>query len=254
FTNRMPDRPEGSVSLGGNLQHFSQYGTSGGFAAWQAQGSLGGRAGAFAWRAGFNHVDSDSQPLAYVTVARPANASAAGTPVTGAFEDVNRTGAPIYVLGAGGFERQRQDNLTLKLALDLAPHLRLSWRGGLFLNDTDAHAESWLRDAAGQPVFAGTVNIGGRAVTIPASAFSNNVYRLDERHFVNALTLEGSTAGWDWRAIGSLYDFDRDVQRIPSVALPAAQSGGAGSIQKLDGTGWRTFDLVARHDAGTHDL
>lgn len=254
LATRMPDRPEASLSLGTNVQHFRQYGSAGDHVAWQGQGSWGGRAGAFAWLAGFNHVDSDSQPLAYVTVARPTATSAAGAPVTGAYEDRNRTGAPIYVLGAGGFEHQRQDNLTLKLALDLAPHLRLSWRGGLFLNDTDADAESYLRDAAGQPVFAGAVNLGGRAVTIPASAFSNNVYRLDERHFLQALTLEGSTGGWDWRAIASLYEFDRDVQRTPSAALPAARSGGAGFIQKLDGTGWRTFDLVARHDAGTHDL
>lgn len=254
FTTRMPDRAEGSLRLGANAQHFSQYGTADDVAAWQAQGSWGGRAGAFAWRVSANHVDSDSQPLAYVTIARPAATSAAGPPATGAVEDVNRTGSPIYVLGAGGFERQRQDNLTLKLALDLAPHLRLTWRGGLFLNDTDADAESYLRDAAGQPVFAGTVNIGGHAVTIPASAFSNNVYRLDERHVMQAVTLEGSGGGWDWRAIASLYAFDHDVQRIPSVALPAAGTGGAGSIQKLDGTGWRTFDLVARHDAGAHDL
>jgi iron complex outermembrane receptor protein len=254
FTTRMPDRSEGAISLGGNLQHFSQYATSDDVGAWQAQGSWGSRTGAFAWRISANHVDSDSQPLAYVTIARPATTSAAGTPVTGAFDDMNRTGLPIYVLGAGGFERQRQDNLTLKLALDIAPRLRLTLRGGLFLNDTDADAESYLRDAAGQPVFAGAVNIGGRAVTIPASAFSNNVYRLDERHFMQALTLEGTTAGWDWRMIGSLYNFNRDAQRTPSISLPAARSGGAGSIQKLDGTGWRTLDLVARHDAGAQDV
>lgn len=254
LTTRVPEGPEGSLSLGGTLQHFGQYGSSDDFAAWQAQGSWGGRTGAFAWLASFNHVDSDSQPLAYVTLARPAGTSAAGIAVTGAFEDVNRTGAPIYVLGAGGFERQRQDNLNLKLALDLAPHLRLTWRGGLFLNDTDATAESYLRDAASQPVFAGPVNIGGRSVTIPAGAFANNVYRLDERHFMHALTLEGATGGWDWRAIASRYAFDRDAQRVPSVALPAARAGGAGSNQKLDGTGWRTLDFVARHDGGAHDV
>jgi iron complex outermembrane receptor protein len=252
LTTRVPDGPEGSFSLGGNLQHFSQYGTSDDYAAWQAQGSWGGRAGSFAWLIGFNHVASDSQPLAYVAIARPAGMGAAGTPVTGAFEDVNRTGAPIYVLGAGGFERQRQDNLKLKLVFDLTPQLRLTYRGGLFLNDTDADAESYLRDNAGQPVFAGTVNIGGRSVTIPASAFSNNVYRRDERHFMHALMLEGWGGGWNWRAIASLYTFDHDVQRIPSTALPTARAGGAGSIQKLDGTGWRTFDLVARHDGGAH--
>ncbi len=253
FTTRVPDGPEGSLSLGGNLQHFRQYSTSGDFAAWQGQGSWGGRTGPFAWLVSADHLDSDSQPLAYVTIARPAGTSGAGTPVTGAYDDLNRIGAPVYVLGAGGFERQRQDNLKLKLAVDLAPHLRLTWRGGLFLNDTDADAETYLRDGSGQPVFAGTVNIGGRAVAIPASAFSNNVYRLDERHFMQALTLEGSGGGWEWRAVGTLYSFDRDVQRIPSVALPAARTGGAGSIQKLDGTGWRTLDLVARH-GGAHDV
>ncbi len=246
LTTRVPDGPEASLSLGGTRQHFRQYATSGDFAAWQGQGSWGGRTGPFAWLVSFNHVDSDSQPLAYVTIARPASTSAAGTPVTGAFDDLNRSGAPIYVLGAGGFERQRQDNLKLKLALDLGAHLRLTYRGGLFLNDTDSDVETWLRDGAGQPVFAGTVNIAGRAVTIPASAFSNNLYRFDERHFMHALTLQG--------AVASLYDFDRDVQRIPSVALPTARTGGAGSIQKLDGTGWRTLDLVARHDGGAHDL
>ena len=148
--------------------------------------------GGFAWLVGANHVSSDSQPLAYVTAPRPAATSAAGTPVTGAFADRSRAGAPIYVIGAGGFERQDQDNLKLKLAFDLTPRLRLVYRGGLFLNDTDARAETYLRDAGGAPVYAGAVNIDGRAVTIPASAFSNNVYRLDERHWMHALTLESA--------------------------------------------------------------
>ena len=108
-----------------------------------------------------------------------------------------------------------------------------------------------------RPVYAGTLNIEGRSVSVPASAFSNNVYTLDERHFMHALTLEGEALGLDWRAIGSLYDFDRDVQRTPSGALPAAADGGAGSIVRLDGTGWRTFDLDARRhggDSAAHDL
>ena len=39
--------------------------------AWQAEGSWGGRAGRFAWLVSANHVSSESQPLAYVTVAAP---------------------------------------------------------------------------------------------------------------------------------------------------------------------------------------
>lgn len=256
LTTRLPDGPEGSLSAGTSLQHFSQYGTSGDFPAWQLAGTWGGKAGRFTWFASANHVDSQSQPLAYVTVARPAAASAAGTPATGAFPDLNRAGAPIFVIGAGGLEAQRQDNLKLKLAFDLTPAVRLIYRGGLFLNRTDAEAESYLAGPDGQPFHAGTANIDGRAVTVPASAFSNNVYRLDERHWMHALSLEGAGRGVDWRATASLYHFDRDVQRIPSGALPAAATGGPGSIVRLDGTGWRTLDLVGRrHRQGDrHDL
>jgi len=256
LTTRLPDAPEGSLSIGTSLQHFRQYDTSGTFPAVQAAASWGGRAGRFAWMLGANHVDSESQPLAYVTIARPPGTSAAGTPVTGAFPDLNRAGQPIYVIGAGGFEAQRQDNLKLKLAFDVTPDIRLIYRGGLFLNDDDADARSYLTGAGGQPVYAGLVNIDGRAVSIPASAFSNNVYRLDERHWMHALSLEGTQSGLAWRAIATLYDFDRDVQRIPSSALPGASAGGAGSIVRLDGTGWRTLDLVGRRHAGTgaHDL
>ena len=257
FTTRLPDRSTGSLEGQTEVQTFRQYATHGDYPAGHLAATWGDRAGPLAWFVSANHVTSRSQPLAYVTVARPAGTGAAGTPVTGAYDDLNRAGAPIFVLGAGGFEDQDQDNLALHLALDLGPRVRLSYRGAIFLNDTEADAESYLRDAAGAPVYAGTLNIEGRPVSVPASAFSNNVYTLDERHFLHAVTLEADALGLDWRAIGSLYAFDRDVQRLPSAVLPAAAAGGAGSIVRLDGTGWHTLDLAARRHGGegaVHDL
>jgi iron complex outermembrane receptor protein len=257
LTTRLPEGPEGTLSVGTNIQHFSQYATSDTLAAWQAAGTWGDRAGRFAWFLSANHVSSESQPLAYVTVARPAATSATGTPVAGAFPGLNRAGSPIYVIGAGGFEDQAQDNFKLKLAFDFTPRIRLVYRVGLFLNATDSDARTYLANAGGAPVYAGGVNIGGHAIAIPASAFSNNVYRLDERHWMHALSAEGSGGLFEWRAIGTLYDFDRDVQRIPSAALPAAADGGTGSIVRLDGTGWRTLDLTGRWHRGelaAHDV
>jgi iron complex outermembrane receptor protein len=242
IATRLPEKSEGSVSASTSVQSFRQYGTDGIFPAWQAGATLGGRQGAFAWFASANHVDSESQPLAYVTAVRPANPGAAGTPVAGAFPDVNRAGAPIFVLGAAGLERHKQDNLKLKLALEAGPGLKLTYRGGLFLNDTESVAKTYLSGG----IFAGTLNIGGRTVNVPASAFGNNVYLQDERHWMHGLTAEGEAAGLSWRAIASLYDFDKHEQRLPSGALPAAASGGAGSIVRLDGTGWRTLDLELR--------
>jgi iron complex outermembrane receptor protein len=260
ITTRMPDKLEASANAASNFQRFRQYSTRGTYPAYQLAGTLGDRIGPVSWFVSANHVDSRSQPLAYVTVNRPGTSSSSGTPVTGAFADLNRSGQPIYVIGAGGFEHQRQDNLKLKLAVDLTPSLRLTWRTGLFANDTDSHAESYLRGANAAPVYSGGVNIDGRSVSIPASAFSNQVYSLDELHWMHAASLEKTTGKFFWSVIGSLYDFAQDEQRIPATALPAARQGGSGSIVRMNGTGWRTLDFhgytraVAGQDihAGAH--
>ena len=251
-TTRLPEKSEGSLKAATSVQRFDQYGTSGVYPSYQLAGTLGGKAGRLHWFVAADHVDSRGQALAYVTVPRGAPGSA-GLAVQGGYADVNRAGAPIWVIGAGGIEAQRQETLKVHLAYDLGAHLRLSYRGGLFLNDTSASAESYL--SRGGPIYSGTLNIGGTSATIPASAFSNNVYRLAERHWMHAVSLEGTTGSWSWRAVGSLYDFAKDAQRIPSVALPAAQAGGAGSIVRLDGTGWQTLDLDLRRGgfgAGAH--
>ncbi len=39
----------------------------------------------------------------------------------------------------------------------------------------------------------------------------------------------------------SLYDYAKDQQRAPTVALPLAGHGGAGTLQDQDGTGWNTL-------------
>jgi len=255
ITTRMPEKLEASATLAGNLQHFDPYATRGSYPAYQFAGTVGDRIGAFTWFASANHVDSKSQPLAYVTVNRPTASSAVGVPVTGAIEDLNRLGQPIYVIGAGGFEHQRQNNLKLRLGLDLSNSIKLSWRTGLFLNDTASHARTYLADASGSPIYAGPVNIQGHTVTVPASAFSNQVYRFDERHWLHAATIEQSTDAFFWSLIGSIYDYAKDEQRIPSTALPAAKIGGPGSIVRMNGTGWRTLDLHAySRSIQGHDL
>jgi iron complex outermembrane receptor protein len=80
-------------------------------------------------------------------------------------------------------------------------------------------------------------------VSIPASAFSNQVYRLDERHWMHSVSLQQSGDSYYWSLIGSLYDYAKDDQRIPSAALPGAADGGPGSIVRMNGTGWRTLDF-----------
>ena len=243
IATRMPDQFTASAHARVAWQDFEQYSTRGIYPAYELSARIGDRLRRFSWRASVNHLHARSHPLAYVTATRPASTSSAGLAVTGAFDDLNRSGAAIAVLGAGGLEHQVQDTLTFKAAYDIAPAVQLSYTAGLFLNDDKAGVQSYLSDAAGNPVYSGSLNIGGYNYSVGAAAFANNLYRLQETHWMHSASVKSSTQGpWDWEIVGSLYDYGESKQRIPSVAPPTAFGGGTGSITDMGGTGWYTFD------------
>ncbi|MGC1301665.1 MAG: TonB-dependent receptor, partial [Caulobacteraceae bacterium] len=165
------------------------------------------------------------------------------TAVSGAIATVNRTNAPVALLGVGGLEHQTEDNLNLKLGYDISSSISAAYALGFFRNLDDATDQSYLRNAAGAQVFAGALNIGGVPVTVGPSVFSNDRYHLEEDHLAQSLSFSSHTDGvFDWSLTASTYDYLKDRQRMPSVALPGADSGGAGTITSLDGTGWYTLD------------
>jgi iron complex outermembrane receptor protein len=258
ITTRLPDRFEVRLDAGTTVQQFDLYGTHRTLPAYQLGGTVGDRFGPLAIFASADHVDSRSQPLGFAAATRPAATSTSGTLTAGGFDDLNRTGGAIRVLGATGFEHQVQERFKLKAALDLSPALRFTYVGSLFLNDTDSTVESYLTDTTiGLPVYAGTINDAGRAYTLAASAFSGSVYHTKQRQWSHNLSLSGNGGDFDWQVIGTLYDVDKDQQRISNAALPAGQIGGAGFITDLNGTGWKTFDAKGawRSDAAaTHTI
>ena len=258
ITTRLPDEFEGTVTVGASVQTFDLYGRRDTYPAYQAGVTIGDRFGRLALFASYDHVTSRGQPLGYVTAVVPTTASATGTVVTGAPPDLNRTGQPIRVLGASGIEDQGQDRVKVKAAFDLTDRVRVTYVGGLFLNRTNSSAETFLTGiASGAPAYAGSLNIDGRAYSVAASAFSGSVYVTDQRHWSHALSATGTGKRFDWQVIGTRYAIDRDEQRIATTALPAAASSGAGTITRLNGTGWTTLDAKAvwrSDDAGTNAL
>ncbi|GAM96788.1 hypothetical protein U91I_00409 [alpha proteobacterium U9-1i] len=240
---RMPDAFEASLNTAGSLQAFEQYGTDDTFSAHQLSAATGNRFGPISFWFGAQRTESDSHPLQYATATRPIAPSGAGAVTNGAFADVNRTGAPIVVLGAGGLEHQVQDNLKLRTRWEITSDTSLTYAVGRFANDTESSVQTYLRNGADQPVFAGgPLNIGGYAYTIAASAFSNGVYAFDEEHWMQSLALNHRGERLDWRIVASAYDYETSEQRTPSTALPVALTGGAGSITRFDGTGWINLD------------
>ena len=243
FTTRMPARFEASADVQGAWQAFSKYGDDKSYGTGRFAADIGDRLGPVAFRLSYNHLDSRAQPLTYATATVPAATSTIGTPVTGAFTDANRLGQPIVVLGSTAIEHQVQDNASGRATFDVTPTIIAAYTFGVFHNDDDATSNSYLRDASGAPVYAGPVNIGGRAYAIAPSAFSGGVYRLDELELAQGLSLVSHGGGaFDFALTATTFDYLSSRQRIPSGALPAAFSGGPGSSTALDGTGWYTLD------------
>jgi iron complex outermembrane receptor protein len=256
ITTRLPDKFEGTITAGTTVQQFDLYGTHRTSPAYQIGGTIGDRFGPLAVFASADHVDSRSQPIGFASAI--ATTAATSTPTTGGYDDLNRTGGSIRVVGATAFEHQRQDRLKLKAALDLSPALRLTYVGSLFLNDDTATAKSYLTAATtGLPFYSGTTTNNGKVYTLAPSAFAGSVYHTEQRQWSHNLSLNGTGSRFDWQVIGTLYDVDKDVQRISNSALPAGQAGGAGYITDLRGTGWKTLDAKGawRSDAaGTHTV
>lgn len=225
IVTRMPDTLEARASALVNVQTFDLYATHQTLPTRQFAGSIGDRFGPLALFASATRTTANSQPLAFVTAA----SAPAGT--TGAFDDFNRLGVPIKVLGAGGIEHHRQDNLKLKAAFDISPAVQLTYVLGLWRDDSRGTVESYLRNASGAEAYT--------------TAFSANVYSREAEHWSHTATLHGRAERFDWHVVGTLYDYGKDIQRALSATLPAGFTGGAGNVQRQDGTGWATLDAKA---------
>lgn len=233
ITTHLPDKLEAHVTALGNVQWHKQYKTSRSLGTGQFSGSIGDKIDALSFFASATHTISNGQPVAYVTL----TSAPAGT--TGAVPTLNRLGQPIQVLGASDIDHHVQDTFKLKLAYDLGSTVRASYTVGLFLDDSDAKVDSYLRDAAGGTVYT--------------SGFNSGFYRRENRHWAHALSLASDSKAIDWQVIGTLYDYDRDLQSSPSALLPGSAAGGAGAVQDQAGTGWYTLDAKASWRSGGQD-
>ncbi|MYN40453.1 TonB-dependent receptor [Duganella sp. FT109W] len=241
YVTRMPTKFEAHAKLTLTHQPFKLYGTNDNYDGKQGSFELGDRQGAWSWWLALSRTDSEGQPLTFPTRSANTPLSSAGTPVTGAVAGLDRSNNPWYLLGAATQYHTVQDQLKARLAYDFSPTMRATYTFGLWRNDSEGRPATYLRDAAGQPVYTGTVNVNGHAYTLAPTDF--NLSNEDLQHFMHGLTLKTNTKGvFDWEVAASLYDYNKDQLRAATtVTMPEALSGGAGRLVNQGGTGWNTF-------------
>lgn len=253
YLTRMPTRFEAHAKVGAFTQPFDLYDTRATYSGWQSSASLGDRQGRLAWWINANHLDSQGQPLVFATRSvasgTPGNS---GVPVAGAVPGLDRSNSPWLILGTSSQYRTLQDHLKVKLDVTLSDALHTAYTFGAWDNRATGKADSYLRDAAGAPVYSGPISIGGldysaargaKAGLLPAD-FAGSREAMSHQMHALMLRSHGDDA-FDWAASASVYGYLRDRVRAPTVALPAADSGGAGRITDQDGTGWNTLALKA---------
>ncbi len=245
FVTRMPKAFEAHVKLSGFTQGYRLYGTDSRYSGGQGSASLGSRSGDWSWWLNVNRLDSQAQPLGFATkLVSAGTPGGAGTAVTGAVTGNNPRNQPWVLLGSTGQTHTVQDHAKLKLAYDIEPTLRVSYTLGYWRNDADRRSETFLRDAAGNPVYSGVVNVDGRSYTLSPADLAPS--QADLAHHTHGLSVKSNTrATWDWEFAASRYDYSLDQVRSPTVALPAALNGGAGRITDMHGTGWNTLAAKA---------
>jgi iron complex outermembrane receptor protein len=243
YVTRMPTKFEAHVSAGYSSQPNDLYNTRQTFDSWQTSASLGSKVGDWSWWLHLSRTDSEGQPLTFTTATAASGRSGpAGTPVAGYVGGRSTTNTPWYILGTGTQYHTVQDQAKLKLAYDFSPTVRATYTLGWWQNTGEGRPASYLTAANGLPVYSGNVNILGRSYTLAPTAFP--LTNDDQTHVMHGLSVKSRTNGvFDWEVAASLYDFHKDRQRAPTVALPLAAFGGAGTLQDQNGTGWNTLAL-----------
>jgi iron complex outermembrane receptor protein len=246
ITTRMPSKFEAHADAKAFSQHFSLFGVDRDFNGSEASATLGDKVGRLSYLLGVNHLENTSQPMQFATLPQSSTpATSADTPVSGARFYRNQTDAPTAVLGVSGegIEHAVQDQFKLRLQYDLTSTLQAGATVGYWHERYDSQTSTFLRDADGNPVYAGKVAIDGREYTIPAAAFAGS--RGNSDNWLYGLSLKTRHAtGWNGEMTASYYDVSHSVARVAGAGGPG---NGPGTVTYGDGTGWKTFDLKTRY-------
>jgi len=227
FTTKMPEKFEFTTKQTEAIQSYDFYKTSGTYGAHQTSLSVGDKKDSFSYFISANYLNSDTQPLGWVTSATIP----AGT--IGTIPQSSRVpGTPANVVGASGLMHSEQENVKGKFAYELTPWVTATYTIGLWNNNQISNVQSYLQSTA-----TGAQTYGG------VSGFASGRFTWDQTRLANAVSLKSDTKGlYDFDIAVSHVDFLNDTQRTPFGVGTGLTFTPYGKIARLDGTNWTNGD------------
>lgn len=254
---RMPTKMEVHASLQGIYQDYEEYGTDDSFKGKHATFSLGDKQGDFAFWLGFDHLDNQGHPQGFSNRKLSTTAAGAEPVVTGADFGKDVQGNDLVFFGANSIESTRQDQIKFKVAYDITPTLKASYTLGFWDFSGQRRVKSYIKDAAGNPVYNGLVNFNGNQYKVSGLTPGTS----ESTHLMHAFNLQSNTKGFfDWQLTLSDYDYQKDKS-----TRSRASSGGSvvagnpyintiGTVSDNSGTGWTIFDARATLRPTDHEV
>lgn len=242
---RMPERFEAHIGANAMQQEFEAYGTDETLAGYKLHGSLGERHDRWSYFLAVDRLENEGHPQTF-GITGASGGAPTGNTVTGAYDYPGER----YLYNSPGSSEITQDLLKFKLGYDLTNDLQARLTVAyLDRSDDILSPETYLRDADGNPVYNGTVDIDGQSYTVRSQRMSMR----EAQDLIYGAELEGRLGkGWEIKSALSFYDTLDDATRSSGTDYAQALANGAGTLTEDQGSGWQAFDLKLghRHDAG----
>jgi iron complex outermembrane receptor protein len=241
LNTRMPTRLEAHANVQGFAQNFELYGTDNTVNGNHESASIGNKINDLSFLFTVDRLESESQPMQFANALQSTTVAGAQPVVTGAYADRDQTGKNRVTFGATGFDKSEQINAKVKLAYDITPQVKATYSLGFWDLNSKVDVESYIRNAAGQPVYNGAVSLNGFAYNV--SGFTPS--EAEALHVMQALDVKSNTKGlFDWQVTLSDYDYQKD-KNSQSTGVGNPYVTRAGRVVDQDGTGWTVFDARA---------
>lgn len=236
-------------------QRFRQYGTDNTFNGGHAALSIGDKVGAWSYLLSVDKLDNSGQPQTFGAATRATVTGApAFTNVSGELRDIDTSGNPRIITSSIGADHVNQTQGKVKLAYEISPTLRASYTLGWWENSSTTSVANYLQDAQGRPVYNTTSTGATRYVKFAGDAAYYTLAgtapgAAESEHFLHGFSLKSNSRdAFNWEAIGSIYNQNKDLSRAASNTGSLYDSGTtlprpSGNLTKADGTGWATIDL-----------
>lgn len=244
---RMPEKFEAHANLQSFMQNFKLYGTD--VTNWgnHQSASVGNKINDFSFWLGVDRLENTGQPMDFAVSDAKAT-SAGGILVTGAYQDISEKNKSRVIFGATSIDKSEQINTKFKVTYDFTPEVKATYTIGLWDIDGKTDVQSYLKDANGNPIYTGSVNINGAkydlstATTAPTMSPS----KTDALHIMQAFELKSNTKRFfDWQFNLSDYDYQKDLNgssRLTTTLNLNPYITRTGRVTDLSGTGWTVFD------------